>query len=110
MQEYFKVRETNRNAWNKYKLNLNIPVVNQVNYGTKNLGSFEPKIWNSLLHHLKSAEIWKPLKKLLIIGMACLVTVLFVVWKIFHKNFLDVYYSSAFLFIVIFKTKKLFTH
>ena len=37
--------------------------------------------------------------------MACLVTVLFVVWKIFHKNLLDIYYSNAFLFIVIFKTK-----
>ena len=34
--------------------------------------------------------------------MACLVTVLFVVWKIFHKNLLGVYYISALLFIVIF--------
>ena len=33
--------------------------------------------------------------------MACLVTVLFVVWKIFNKNLLDVYYSSVFLLIVI---------
>ena len=49
MQE-FKLRETNRNVRNKYKLNLNIPVVNRVNYGTKSLGSFGPKIWNSLCH------------------------------------------------------------
>ena len=35
-------------------------------------------------------------------GMACLVTGLFVVWKTFHKNLLGVYYISAFLFIVIF--------
>ena len=34
--------------------------------------------------------------------MACLVTVLFVVWKTFHKNLLGVYYISALLFIVIF--------
>ena len=33
--------------------------------------------------------------------MACLVTVLFVVWKTFHKNLLGVYYISAFLFITI---------
>ena len=56
------------------------------------------------LYHttLNLPKIGKPLKKLLIIGMACLVTALFVVWKTFHKNLLDVYYSSAFLFNVIF--------
>ena len=56
MQELFKPRETNRNVCNKYKLNLNIPVVNQVTYDTKNLRSFGPKIWNSLPDHVKSAE------------------------------------------------------
>ena len=30
MQELFKPRETNRNVRNKYKLNFDIPVVNQV--------------------------------------------------------------------------------
>ena len=30
MQELFKLRETNINAHNKYKLNLDIPAVNQV--------------------------------------------------------------------------------
>ena len=30
MQQSFKFRETNRNVRNKYKLNLDIPVVNQV--------------------------------------------------------------------------------
>ena len=33
--------------------------------------------------------------------MAFLVTV-FVVWKTFHKNLLDVYYSSVFLFVIIY--------
>ena len=42
---------------------LNIPVVNQVTYGTKSLRSFVPKIWNSLPHHVKSAENFKTLKK-----------------------------------------------
>ena len=56
MQELFKLRETNRNVHNKYKLNLNIPVVNQVNYGTKNFRSFLSKILNSLPHHVKSVK------------------------------------------------------
>ena len=56
MQELFKLRETNRNVHNKYKLNLNIPVVNQVNHGTKSFRSFLSKIWNSLPHHVKSVE------------------------------------------------------
>ena len=37
--------------------NINIPVVNEVNYGTKSLRSFGPKIWNSVPHHLKSYHI-----------------------------------------------------
>ena len=41
MQELFKQKKTNRNVRNKYKLNLNISVVNQVNYGTKNLKAFQ---------------------------------------------------------------------
>ena len=49
-----------------------------------------------------SAENLETFKKLLIIGMACLVTALFVVWKTFHKNLLGVYYIRAFLFIAIF--------
>ena len=43
-QELFKLRETNRNVRNKYKLNLDIPVVYQVTYGTKSLRRFGPKI------------------------------------------------------------------
>ena len=65
MQELFKLRETNRNVCNKYKLNLNIPVVNQVHYDTKSLRSFEPKIWNSLPHHVKSAEKLETFKKII---------------------------------------------
>ena len=54
MQELFKLRETNRNVRNKHKLNLNIPVVNQVNCGTKNLGSFEPEnVWSERARFLK---------------------------------------------------------
>ena len=44
MQELFKLKEINRNVCNKYKLNVNISVVNQVNYGTKNLKSLKKLI------------------------------------------------------------------
>ena len=81
--------ETNKNLRNKYKLNLDILVVNQVTYSTKGLRSFETKIWNSLPQHVNLPKIWKPFKKLLIVGMVCLVTVLFVVRKNFHKRLLD---------------------
>ena len=63
MQELSELRETNVNAHNKYKLNLDIPAVNQVIYGTKSLRSFGPKIWNSLPHHIKSAENLEAFKK-----------------------------------------------
>ena len=79
MQELFELRETNRNVRNKYKLKLNIPVVNQVTHGTKSLRSCRPKIWNSLPRHVKSAKNLETFKKLLIIGMVRLVTALFVV-------------------------------
>ena len=65
LQELFKLRETNRNVRNKYKLNLNIPVVNQVNYGTKSLRNFGPKIWNTLQHHVKSAENLETFRKII---------------------------------------------
>ena len=63
MQEFI-LRETNGNVHNKYKLNLNIAVVNQVNYGTKSLRSFGPKIWNSLSRHVKTAENLETFKKI----------------------------------------------
>ena len=76
--------------------------VNQVNYGTKSLRSFGNKIWNFIPHHVKSAQNLETFKKIINNLMPCLVTVLLVVWNTFHKNLLDIYYRSAFLFIVIF--------
>ena len=49
------IREIKRNFRNKNKLNLNIPGVNQVNWGTKGLRSFRPEVWNSLPRHTESA-------------------------------------------------------
>ena len=65
MQELFKLRETNRNGRNKYKLNLDILVVNQVTYSTKSLRRFGSKIWNSPPHHVKSAENLEAFKKII---------------------------------------------
>ena len=35
---------------------LDIPKVNQVSFGNKNIRSFKTKIWNSLPPHIKSYE------------------------------------------------------
>ena len=78
MQELFKLSETGRNVRNKGKLNLDlqsnnlIMMVNQATQGTKSFRSFRPKIWNSLPHHVKSAENLEAFKNLLIVGIACL--------------------------------------
>ena len=48
MRDLFSLRETSRLIREKYMLNLNIPVHNQVTFGTKNLRFFGPKVWNSL--------------------------------------------------------------
>lgn len=62
MQELFRLTETNRNVRNKYKLNLYIPVVNQVTYVLK---AFRPKLWSSPQHHVKSAKNFEILKNII---------------------------------------------
>ena len=44
MRDLFSLRETNILAREKYMLNLNIPVHNQVTFGSKSLRVFGPKI------------------------------------------------------------------
>ena len=39
-----------------YKLNLEIPEYNQVTFGSRSLHVFLSKVWNSLLHHIKSSK------------------------------------------------------
>ena len=56
MKQIFQLRETNRTFRNKYKLNLNVPKVNQVSYGEKSLRYYGPKIWNSLRFYVKTSE------------------------------------------------------
>ena len=56
MRQIFELRETNRNVREKYRLNLNIPIYNQVTFGKKSLRRFRSKIWNSLPYHIKSSK------------------------------------------------------
>ena len=89
IQELFKLRKTNRNVPSKHKLNIGIPVANQVTYDTKRL---RPKFQNSLPHHVKSDKNLKVFKKIINSWNTVSSNVLFAVWKAFHKNLLDVYY------------------
>ena len=56
MRDLLSLRETSRLIREKYMLNLNIPVHNQVTSGSKSLRVFGPKVWNSLHYHIKSSE------------------------------------------------------
>ena len=48
MNEIFELRKTNRAVRNQYKLNLEVPTINQVTFGIKSIRYLGPKIWNSL--------------------------------------------------------------
>ena len=65
MKKIFQLRETNRTVLNQYKLNLNVPKVNQVSYGEKRLRYHESKIWNSLPLHVKTSENLKTFKDII---------------------------------------------
>ena len=65
MKQIFQLRETNRTVRNQYKLNLNVPKVNQVSYGEKSLRYYGPKIWNSLPFHVKTSENLKNFKDII---------------------------------------------
>ena len=56
MRDLFSLRETSRLIREKYMLNLDVPVHNQVTFGNKSLSVFGPKVWNSLPYHIKSSE------------------------------------------------------
>ena len=73
MKQIFQLRETNRTVRNQYKLNLNVPKVNQVSYGEKSLRYYGPKIWNSLPFHVKTSENLKTFKEIINnwIGSTC---------------------------------------
>ena len=56
MCDIFLLKLTNSRTRFKYKLNLDIPKIKQVKFGTTSLQAFGSKIWSSLPHHRKSAE------------------------------------------------------
>ena len=56
IKDIFKLRMTNLLTREKYEVNLEIPNLNQVRFGTKSLRYLGPKVWNSLPCHIKSSE------------------------------------------------------
>ena len=56
MNEMFELSKTNRAVRNQYKLNLEVPIINQVTFGAKSIRYLGPKIRNSLPFHIKSSE------------------------------------------------------
>ena len=54
MNEIFKLRKISRAVRSNYKLNLDVPTINQVSFGS--LRYYGSKIWNSLSFHIKSSE------------------------------------------------------
>ena len=56
LKEIFYFKESNRRVREKYKLNLRIPKIKQVRFGTKSLRGLGPKISNTLPYHIKTSE------------------------------------------------------
>ena len=56
MNEIFKLRKTSRTVLSNYKLNLDVPTINQVSFGDKSLRYYGSKIWNLLPFHIKPFE------------------------------------------------------
>ena len=56
MNEIFELRKTKRAVQNQYKLNLEVPIMNQVTFGAKSIKYLGPNIWNSLPFRIKSSE------------------------------------------------------
>ena len=57
INEIFKLRKTTRAVRSNYKLNLDVPTIDQVSFGDKSLRYYGPKIWNSLPFHINILRI-----------------------------------------------------
>ena len=68
MNEIFERRKTNRAVQNQYKLNLEIPIINQATFGAKRIRYLGPKIRNSLPFHQSSNESLTTFKRIKIQG------------------------------------------
>ena len=56
MNEIFKLRKTSRAVRSNYKLNLDVPTINQASFGDKSVRYYGLKIWNLLPFHIKSSD------------------------------------------------------
>ena len=65
MNEIFELRKTKRAVRNQHKLNLEVPIINQVTFGAKSLRYLGPKIWNSFPFHIKSSESLTTFKRII---------------------------------------------
>ena len=65
INEIFRLKVTNRIVRSQYRLDLDIPRVNQVRFGNKSIRSFGPKIWNSLPRHIKPCENLETFKRVI---------------------------------------------
>ena len=65
VNEIFELRKTNRAVRNQYKLNLEVPIINQVTFGAKSIRYLRPKIWNSLPFHITSSESLTTFKRII---------------------------------------------
>ena len=65
VKEIFELRKTNRAVRNQYKLNLEVPIINQVIFGAKRIRYLGPKIWNSIPFHIKSNESLPTFKRII---------------------------------------------
>ena len=65
MNEIFKLRKTSREVRSNYKLNLDVPTINQFSFGDNSFRYYGPKIWNSLPFHIKSSENLEAFKNII---------------------------------------------
>ena len=56
INEISKLRKTSRAVRSNYKLNVDVPTINQVSFGDKSVRYYGPKIWNWLPFHIKSFD------------------------------------------------------
>ena len=65
MNEIFELGKTKRAVRNQYKLNLEVPIINQVTFRAKSIRYAGPKTWNSLPFHIKSSESFTTFKSII---------------------------------------------
>ena len=78
MNEGFELRKTKKAVRHQYKLNLEVPIINQVTFGAKSIRYLGPKIWNLLPFHIKSSERLTTFERIIKTGIRSNANALFV--------------------------------